>query len=106
MNAHNRNAATAGYEHGAYKGDPTQELVERMRRLEVRNNKFMRHMGFNPVQQSDVPRVDRVLIDGRDIICSSPNVSLGDISSAAHAARVSGVCRVFIGSNYWGEVTV
>ena len=101
-----RNAASAGYENGAYQGRADREAVERLRRIEIRVNKFMRHMGFNPVDQADNPRVDRVLVDGRDLICSSPNVTLGDISSAANAARITGKCRVFIGSNYWGEVTV
>lgn len=101
-----RNAATAGHEQGAYDGNPLTEVIERMRRLEVRSTKFMRHMGFNPTAEAAVPRIDRVLVDGRDLICSSPSVTVGELSSAANAARLHGTCRVFIGANYWGAITV
>lgn len=97
------NPPCAGFEQGAYCGDPMTEILQRLRRIEIRNTKFMRFSGFNPHMSIDSPIKGRVIAEKNVITATNSNITLGEISSLANEHRISGCIKIFIGSNYWGE---
>jgi hypothetical protein len=95
-----------GYEDGKYGGDPIQEIVERVRRSETRMNQFMRWMNFAPNRGWSQELKTRVVIHEGEILCSGPEVTFGEMTAAANAAALRGVIKVYVGSNYWGNIHV
>lgn len=93
------------FEAGDYEGEPAIESAHRLRRMEVRQNKFMRSMGFNPVQEQR-ERADLCLAHDGALYATTQNVTVGQISIAANEARLSGKTQLFVNGNYWGEVDV
>lgn len=73
-----RNAAHT-HANGAYGGDPQVELLSRMRRMETRLMNLSRSMGMLPGMHQPDPRNPVAVVNGNDIIVTSPSVSIGDI---------------------------
>lgn len=97
---------TIGHETGAYSGDRNQEILERLRRMETRGNAFYRHMGHNP-KRKERDRDATVVVVGRDRVeVTGADVTIGEISNAANAARLTGSVPVYVNGNYWGNIDV
>lgn len=96
---------TIGHETGAYGGDRDQEILERLRRMETRGNAFYRHMGHNP-KRKDRVRDAAVVVDRGRVEVTGADITLGEISNAANAARLTGSVPVYVNGNYWGYIDV
>lgn len=100
--------STETHDKGAYGGDPIEEILARVRRVETRSTNMMRSLGLLPMTNSPNPISPYVHnVDGR-IFVSSPKATIADISHAAvqGCGHIGGTFEIVLLNQVWGSITV
>lgn len=87
-----------------YDGDALTEVLARVRRVEIRNAQFMRWQGFNPSQRVVEEATSRVTVEHGSLMCSSPNVTVGDLLRVGNEHQLRGKVDVFLGDRRMGSL--
>lgn len=98
----------ATHETGAYHGNPEEEVLQRMRRLETRVSNLLRCVGMLPSCNPPDPLKGRAVYDEGVVYVTSPDVSLAEVSAAAvrGADGRSRTVLIVLNNQPWGELVV
>lgn len=98
----------ATHENGAYDGDASKELLQRMRRVEIRCTNALRTMGIIPGGDSPDPMPARAIYRDGCVYATGPEVTLGEImrEAARNAGATGGDARVVLFNQVVGTVRV
>lgn len=96
------------HETGAYDGDPLQEILHRMRRVETRVTNFMRANGQVPGCNPHDPLPGAAVYDNGQVYVTRADVTLADILTVAvlGSSGKSGVVNVILHNQLVGVVNV
>lgn len=100
------NKPARSYEAGDFDGRPEIETLERMRRTEIRLNRFFRWAGHSQMGSTETPDNVRCIAKDGALYATSPAVTLGMVSEAAASNNLTGDVPLYVGSHYWGEVRI
>lgn len=89
---------------GGYGGDPLQEAVRRLTRIETRVTALGRMLGYRPGDETPQPGVEVRVADGV-IYVSSVAATVGQIMAAASRER-HGLYTVVVCGQDWGTIEV
>lgn len=79
---------------------------KRLTRIETRLTDFARWMNQAPGKSWVDEAKSRVAVVDGELIITGPEVSIGAIALAANEAHLRGAIKLYVGSNYWGELHV
>lgn len=101
-------SSNATHETGAYQGDPQEETLQRMRRLETRVSNLLRSIGMTPGSNPPDALAGRAFYEDGVVYATSGDVTIGEllvVATRGHNGK-SGVVKVILHNQLVGALNV
>lgn len=84
------------------------ELLDRMKRVEIRTTNMMRSVGLLPIVEPPSAGDPKALYEKGTVYVTNPNITLAEISRVAvlGVGAKGGTVKIVVLNHKWGEITI